>query len=297
MKLITELHTQLLSETVGQEILNTRNISIFDLDKEQIINLFKSDGLLLFRGFEADVEAFTKFTNQLSTNFIDYSGGVFNRRVINNNSTLLSVNDFKDGIKLHGEMYYQKNIPLMLWFFCAHPALKDGATIVCDGKRFYDELDDSLKELFKRKKLKYRGHLDKDKWIKKYKTDDLNLVKQICQENDYHLQVNEDESIDICYLCQAIHPGRNGEDMIFINSLLPAMVFSPESLSFDDDSDIDSETMSKLNEIAEKVTVEINWQKGDILMVDNTRIMHGRRAFEDDKRDIYIRLCSPAFPL
>jgi alpha-ketoglutarate-dependent taurine dioxygenase len=54
--------------------------------------------------------------------------------------------------------------------------------------------------------------------------------------------------------------------------------------------------MSELNAIAEKITAEINWQKGDILMVDNTRIMHGRRAFVDDKRNIYIRLCSPAFP-
>ncbi len=30
-------------------------------------------------------------------------------------------------------------------------------------------------------------------------------------------------------------------------------------------------------------------------MIDNTRILHGRRAFADDQRDIYIRLCSPAF--
>ena len=116
MKLITKRPTQSLSETVGQQITNTNNISILDLDKESIINLYQSHGLLLFRGFEKDVDTFTKFTNEL------------------------------------------------------------------------------------------------------------------------------------------------------------------------------------LNEIAERITAEINWQKGDILMVDNTRIMHGRRAFMDDKRDIYIRLCSPAFP-
>lgn len=54
--------------------------------------------------------------------------------------------------------------------------------------------------------------------------------------------------------------------------------------------------MSELNEIAERISIEISWQKGDILMIDNTRIMHGRRAFEDKQRDIYIRLCSPSFP-
>ncbi|MDJ0688013.1 MAG: TauD/TfdA family dioxygenase [Xenococcaceae cyanobacterium MO_188.B32] len=70
---------------------------------------------------------------------------------------------------------------------------------------------------------------------------------------------------------------------------------SPKIVSFEDGSEIDDEIMSELNEIAEKITAEISWKKGDILMVDNTRIMHGRRAFLDEKRDIYIRLCDPAF--
>ena len=295
MKAIAQLHTQLLSETVGQQVTNADNISILDLNKESIINLFRSHGALLFRGFETDVETFTKFTNELSKDFMDYTGGVLKRRIINGNSTILSVNDFNNEIRLHGEMYYQKTIPKMLWFFCAHPASTDGATIICDGKRFFDELSDSLKKLFAQKKLKYHSHLDKDAWRNRYKTDDLRVVEQICKNNDAELQINEDESIDTYYICPAIHPSRNGKYMVFINSLLPAMVFYPQNISFDDGSDIDNEIMSELNGIADRMTTEIYWQKGDILMVDNTRIMHGRRAFTDDKRNIYIRLCSPAF--
>ena len=296
MKGITQLHTEPLSEIVGQQVINTNNISLLDLDKESIINLFRIHGVLLFRGFETDVESFTKFTNELSTDFIDYTGGVFNRRIINGNSTILTVNDFNHEIKLHGEMYYQKTIPPMLWFFCAHPASQDGATIVCDGKRFFDQLSDSLKQLFSRKKLKYHTHLDKDAWRKRYKTEDLSLVEQICQSNDVRLQINEDKSIDTYYICPAIHPSKDRKYMVFINSLLPAKILYPDNISFDDGSDIDNEIMSELNEIAQRITAEIYWQKGDILMVDNTRIMHGRRAFADDKRDVYIRLCSPAFP-
>ncbi len=54
--------------------------------------------------------------------------------------------------------------------------------------------------------------------------------------------------------------------------------------------------VSEIQKIAERLITEISWQKGDILIVDNTRIMHGRRAFSDNQRDIYLRLCSPAFP-
>lgn len=295
MKTNAKLYTQPLSETVGQQIINTDNVDICDLHEESIVNLFKTEGVLLFRGFATNAEIFTKFTNKFSKNFMDYTGGVFNRRVINGDSTLLSVNDFNHEIKLHGEMYYQKNIPLMLWFFCAHPASQDGETVVCDGKRFFEELSQSLKELFSQKKLKYRGHLSKETWKKQYKTDDLRVVEQVCKRNDVHIEINEDESIDIHYICSPIHPSSSGEYMVFINSLLPAKTMSPNSVSFDDGSEIADEVMSELNEIAGKIAVEICWEKGDILMVDNTRIMHGRRAFVDNMRDIYLRLCSPSF--
>lgn len=127
----TQLYIQPLSELVGQQVINSDNISILEMKREEIITLFKSYGLLLFRAFETNVDIFKEFTNSLSTNFMDYAGGVFTRRVINEDATILSVNDFQSEIKLHGEMYYQKKIPLMLWFFCAHPAAQDGETIVC----------------------------------------------------------------------------------------------------------------------------------------------------------------------
>jgi alpha-ketoglutarate-dependent taurine dioxygenase len=286
---------QPLSGAVGQQIINSQNNSIFELDRDSIIELFKAEGALLFRGFETNIEIFTQFTNEFSQDFMDYAGGVFNRRIINGDPTVLSVNDFNHEVKLHGEMYYQKTIPLMLWFFCARPAEQAGETIVCDGKRFFEELSQPLKELFSQKKLKYRGHLDVDAWKKRYKTDDLNVVKQICKNSDVYLKINEDESIDVHYICSAIQPDMSKQYMVFINSLLPAKSMAPSSISFEDDSEIDDEIASELNEIAEKITAEVRWEKGDILMIDNTRIMHGRRAFVDDRRDIYLRLCSPSF--
>ncbi len=52
---------------------------------------------------------------------MDYTGGGSNRRIINDDTTILTVNDFKDEIKLHGEMYYINKPPQMVWFFCANP--------------------------------------------------------------------------------------------------------------------------------------------------------------------------------
>ncbi|MEH2242193.1 TauD/TfdA family dioxygenase [Nostoc sp.] len=286
---------QPISDGIGKEIINLDHVSILELDKEQIISLFKSDGILLFRRFNVDTDTFKEFTNFLSRDFINYAGGAFRRRVINGDQTLLSVNDFKSEIKLHGEMYYQQTIPLMLWFFCANPPLEDGETTVCDGRQFFHEISSSTKELFNKKKLKFTVSISKEEWQKKYQTDNLNTLEEICQNNNTHLTVNDDKSILIEYICPAIIHSRCGKHQVFINSLLPTKQFISKILKFEDNSEIPDEVVSELNEIAEKITTEISWQKGDILMIDNTRILHGRRAFADDQRDIYIRLCSPAF--
>jgi alpha-ketoglutarate-dependent taurine dioxygenase len=289
------INIQPISGRIGQQITNIGNANILELDLEEIISLFKSYGVLLFRGFENNADIFKEFSNLLSTNFIDYAGGAFVRRVINGDKTLLSVNDFQFEIKLHGEMYYQKNIPLMVWFFCANPASQNGETTVCDGRAFFNQISSPTKELFDNKKLKFTAHMSKDEWHKKYQTDDVNRLKEMCKNNQTYLNIYEDESITLEYICPAVISSRCGQYQVFINSLLPTKQLNPNILKFDDNSDIPDDVMSELNEIAEKLTTEISWQKGDILMIDNTRIMHGRRAFSDEKRDIYIRLCAPAF--
>ncbi|MCG6138437.1 MAG: TauD/TfdA family dioxygenase [Nostoc sp. LLA-1] len=286
---------QPLSKNTGIQITNNDSVSLLELNLEEITNLFQSSGALLFRGFETDINVFKQFSNLLSTDFLDYTGGAFTRRIIDDDQTILSVNDDQFEIKLHGEMYYQKTKPLMLWFFCANPASEAGQTTICDGKDFFEQISVSTKDLFSNKKLKFSVYMSKDKWQIKYKTDDLDKLQEMCINNDMSLKVNADKSIYMEYICPAIIPSKCGKYQVFINSLLPTKQLHPEILKFDDDSEIPHDVLTELNEIAERITIEISWEKGDILMIDNTRVMHGRRAFSDKTRDIYIRLCSPAF--
>jgi len=288
---------QPISNSIGQQIINAGNNSILELEPEKIISLFKEFGVLLFRGFATDVEIFKEFSNSLSTDFIDYAGGAFNRRIINGDKTVLSVNDFNSEIKLHGEMYYQKNIPLMLWFFCANPASEKGETTICDGRQFFNELSSATQDLFSKNKLKFTVHISQEQWQKKYKIEDINQLEEICKVNDTRLTSYKDNSILLEYISPAILPSRCGNYQVFINSLLPTKQLNPNILRFEDDSDIPDTVMFEVNEIAERITTEIDWQKGDILMIDNTRILHGRRAFDDEMREIYLRLCAPAFSL
>ena len=45
--------------------------------------------------------------------------------------------------------------------------------------------------------------------------------------------------------------------------------------------------MSEVKEVSKKYTLNIDWQDKELCMIDNKRIMHGRRAiFENESRDI-----------
>ena len=50
--------------------------------------------------------------------------------------------------------------------------------------------------------------------------------------------------------------------------------------------------MDEVRHVTAELTVDIRWQDGDLVMIDNRRVMHGRRAIEDRRRSLFIGLGS-----
>lgn len=298
-----KITTAPISQKFGTTILGTKHSDICQIDTQEIINYFKSSSLLLFRGFEVDTDKFKQLTELFSTNFVSYVGGAYSREMINGDKTLLSVTGGKlhFAVPFHGEMYYKKQRPDILWFYCATPALKDGETTVCDGIEVYNELSNSTQELFFSQRLKYIRSYAADVWPKIYQTEDLKFVEQVCHDNDMQLQVKPDNSISTEYISSAIQSSRCGNHNVFINNILPVIEQETKGsnsslVRFEDNSKIPDDIIKEIKSVTDKLTYLVSWQKSDILMVDNTRLLHGRRSFSDNQRDIYVRLCDAAFP-
>ncbi|HAZ46448.1 MAG TPA: taurine catabolism dioxygenase TauD [Cyanobacteria bacterium UBA11369] len=295
-----------LYNELGKIILPNEKVDILELDKTEVINSFTAYSLVLFRGFDINTDKFKKFTELFSTNFMSYVGGAYSRKMINGDETLLSVTEAGDSeddsaIPLHGEMYYKKQKPTLVWFYCANPALKGGETTVCDGFQIYNNLNSSTQKLFEEKRIKYIRNYPDGKWQQIYGTDDLMIVKQVCESNHIQLTVNKDKFITTEYVCSAIIKSRCGQHRVFINNLLPVIEqeFTYGSkvsiVRFEDGTKIPETAIREVQEIAEQLTHLIKWQKHDILMVDNTKLLHGRKTFYDNQRNIYVRLCESNF--
>ena len=60
---------------------------------------------------------------------------------------------------------------------------------------------------------------------------------------------------------------------------------------FEDDTEIPEDVRQEIDEVTENLTAEIPWAAGDMAIVDNTRMLHGRRSFTDENRAILARMC------
>lgn len=289
-----------ISPNYGLTVTSDRGDDILAIDRQQVTELFNSFGVLLFRGFDVQPEKFKKFTELFSDTFMPYIGGAIPRDTIDGDRTVLAVTGNKLGfeVPLHGELYYMQHRPAVIWFYCVTPPDERGETTFCDGIAIYNALRKSTQELLETKRLKYVRVYPKHIWQKMFQTEDFAVVGEICQQNNITFTPNyADLTITTESIRAAIVPSRDGKQRVFINNMLPllagVMGETKSFVRFEDDSEIPEVVYREIQEAADRLTLEVSWQQGDMLAIDNTRFLHGRRSYSDFRRNIYVRLCDP----
>jgi alpha-ketoglutarate-dependent taurine dioxygenase len=212
-------------------------------------------------------------------------------------------------IPLHGEMYYQKNRPDLLWFYCRRAPAQRGQTVLADGREIASRLSDESKQLLRSKRLRYIRELAQEDWATSFKTSDPEELRQICRENDMSLELRPEGSVRIQFTCPAMQSAPDGQEVFINNSILlwefergvrsggAARVFGtsvPEKLPlvvrFEDGSELPETLMTEVLTVAESLTVEVQWQNNDIVIVDNRWVLHGRKKTAGEDREILVRL-------
>jgi alpha-ketoglutarate-dependent taurine dioxygenase len=293
--------------------------TIGDLAAADIAPLFREHGALLFRGFGATREEFLAFSDRLSTGFSTYQGGFFrDRQKVGDHETLLTVTGSQEGfaIPLHGEMYYTARQPALLWFYCEAPAAEGGETTLADGEEVYRLLSARARALFEGQRVKYVRHLPAGAWRQAFQTDYLAEAERFCRAEATELRHDpETDAATTEYLAWAIAVGRSGRRDTFINNVvslyLGELSFKrgtlaqtvkslsggdrfPTTVRMEDGSPVPGAVVKELMAINERHAARVAWQAGEVLLVDNRRVLHGRLAHRGE-RQVYVRLAEPAF--
>jgi alpha-ketoglutarate-dependent taurine dioxygenase len=283
-------------------------------------------GALLFRGFNGikDAATFQTFASVFGSDFMTYVGGVSPRRKVQDqvfNST--DVPRWVP-IELHQEMSYRRQFPDKLAFFCVTPPHTGGETPIADMRRVYQALPPELIDRFTQKGLRLRRRFPlksgkiklSNSWQVTFQTDSLEVVKQIV-ENQGGILIQTQSYLDIeneITPAWITHPIT--EEAIWFNQAhmlhksIPyywangsrdwrhwAMALLTPIGSwiafnhyvYGDGSEIAVADLNIIRRIVHEHQILWPWQQGDILLLENRIMAHGRKPFTG-KRSILAAL-------
>ena len=292
-----------ISEPFGSTIEGTPQEKVSDIDSNIVRDLIKSRGTVMFCGFGTPLAEFEQFIRRFGDDFMTYQGGSYVRQKVSADESLLSTRSqySREGedafeLPLHGEMYYMKSRPLMLWFFCEKPAKSDGETTVCDGAQIYDALSDEFKDLLAKKKLKYVRRYKDGEWQRIYQTEDADEAIKFCAANGLNARLDDSRALATEFVSPGIIKSRWGNHLVYINNMLPVLWQERQLgrqtsiVRLEDDLVIPQKLVDEVVAAQKRLIIPMAWQRGDFAILDNTRAMHGRRPFADPQREIYLRM-------
>jgi alpha-ketoglutarate-dependent taurine dioxygenase len=208
-------------------------------------------------------------------------------------------------IMFHNEASHTRRWPMKIMFYCVKAAEQGGETPIVDSRNIYDRLDPQIRDEFARRKLMYvRNFTDglDVSWQSFFRTEDKSAVEARCREAKIDFQWKVGNGLRIRQICQAVasHPRTN--EMVFFNQIqlhhvscldhsvrkaLSALFEEedyPRNVYFGDGLKIEDHIVEELRELYTQESVSFRWQEGDIMMLDNMLVAHGRNVFTGSRK-------------
>jgi len=275
-----------LFESKGLIIYGSEQQKIDDLDFDLVISLFEKQGVLLFRDFDLKVGDLIQITDIYTEKYARDAERRKNRFQENN---IHDVDLGRDAHTLHSEGSYSPACPEIIWFYCNVPPTESGETILCDGIKLWQSLSIEIKEFFLKNPLRFdlqiptgviREGKKKQKWI----TNSLGSSGYMDWDSG---------DLFLTQLQYAAKVSRHGNSLCFSNHLLAELgkdeQITNNEMMIHDGTEVPKNYLEEIKLKSEKLTYEHQWKKQDLVMIDNYRFMHGRRAIKPSvERDIVI---------
>ena len=272
----------------------SKHLKIQDLYHE-VVSLFEENGVILFRNFNIQPEKLTEITNRYTQK---YSGEALRRASHYGQKAVRDVDkgdmEMGDGtlgapaVDLHSESSFTPAWPEIIWFYCNIPPSKGGKTIFCDSIKLWKNLTTDTKSFFLANPVRYQLKIPiaEGKPGKKKKPWYVGTIGVGDSYIDWDTGI-----LHATQLRYAVQEGRSSKDLCFANHLLVSLESEPQLISrtMADGQEIPKKILEEIKQKADDLTYEHSWEKGDFLMVDNLRFLHGRRAYyKDDPRELFV---------
>ncbi len=252
------------------------------VNRAQIMALYKQHGAILLRGYVSDLEDFGRFAADFCS--ISVHNESRNRAKLGTAQDVQSVNLGVQPFPLHPELSREPWKPDSCFFYCIKPPQSGGATTICDGVAVVKGLSDDLRGVMAAQRLKYRAPAGPE--ILKYWLGDAvpaaALLANPPAPCPYTFEQVGDQIVRT-FTRPFLHKPMFTDALAFGNFLLFARYLRGIRTFpvLDDGTLVPDAWVQSIKEVSDQLTVPIWWKKGDLLLLDNSRFMHGRTAVTD----------------
>ena len=271
-------------------------------------------GGLLFRNFGMKTATeFEQFSTVVCGELLEYHERSSPRRQVRGNVYTSTDYPASESIFLHNENSYQQTWPMRILFFCQTAPKSGGETPIADCRKIYRRLNPELRQRFiDRKWMLIRNFGDGLglSWQTVFQTTDKRVVDEHCRVNGIQTEWKDNDRLRTSTVRPAVkyHP-KTGEPVWFnhatffhvttLDPTISAVLMRqfkeedlPSTTCYGDGSSIETETLDELREAHRSETVMFSWQEGDLLLLDNMMVAHGRAPYKGP-RTILVGMAQP----
>jgi alpha-ketoglutarate-dependent taurine dioxygenase len=202
---------------------------------------------------------------------------------------------------------------MRIFFFASQTPESGGQTPIADSRRVYQGITPDVRRRFTEKKVMYVRNYGTGidlSWQEAFQTHDRAEVEEHCRRAPLDWEWLDGDRLRTRQVRPAVaqHPitGEmvwfNQAHLFHVSNLGSEMqeslykVFDeqdlPRNAYYGDGSPFSSEDLEEVRRAYKEATVVFSWQPGDILMLDNMLVAHGRRPYSGQRR-ILVALAQP----
>lgn len=271
-------------------------------NREGVNDQLDECGALLLRDFKVEgIEEFHSFVEACAGQLLDYRNRSTPRTHLHKGVFTSTEYPMDQHIPQHHEMSYSRSWPTRIFFHCLVAPNAGGQTPIANGADVYDRIPPTIRRRFEKHGVMYIRNYGRNldlSWQEVFQTEDPVAVDDFCAKQGIAAEWLADGRLRTRQVSQAviIHP-RTGKPVwfnqahLFHVSNLPLDMREeiehqfraedlPRNATYGDGSPIETEALDAVRAAYAEEEEIFSWRNGDILILDNQLMSHGRRPYE-----------------
>lgn len=274
--------------------------------RSQLVDALEGFGAVLVRRAIDSAEALDEVAVCVGGELLDYTERSTPRTRVSGHVYTSTEYPAAQTIAQHNENAYALSYPRWLFFAALEAATTGGETPLADSRAVARHLPQALVDRFRDKGVSYSRTYREGMgltWQEAYQTDDPREVETYCAEHDIDVKWTADGLRTQQHGPALVTDPRSGQESwfnqahLFHSSNLPPDVREslaemyaeedmPRAARYGDGTTIPDEDMDLIRAAYDACAFAFPWERGDLLLVNNLLVSHGRRPYTGSRRTL-----------